>query len=213
MTTSSWSAKASRPCCPFARRCPAFPSGRRSRRVTSGRSCCRRGLQRLYIAIDRDPAGQRAAERLSARAIEAGIAVRVLEPRLGDFNDDLRANGKEALRQHLAGRSGQRIGIACRLSSASRKGQSGKAGQGSSIPVEAVDRRLASSRAISSTRHPHGLQEMGRRPSKGPPLQGRGATDFRRRQSRLCIAKTNQPPPVLLHMRSGPEEGVKGRPQ
>ncbi|MFN5825805.1 MAG: toprim domain-containing protein, partial [Rhodobacterales bacterium] len=46
---------------------------------------------------------QRAAERLSARANEAGITVRVLEPRLGDFNDDLRAYGKEALRQHLAG--------------------------------------------------------------------------------------------------------------
>jgi hypothetical protein len=60
------------------------------------------GLQRLYIAIDRDLAGQRAAERLSARAIEVGVPVRVLEPQLGDFNDDLRANGKEALRQHLA---------------------------------------------------------------------------------------------------------------
>ena len=60
------------------------------------------GLQRLYIAIDRDPAGQRAAERLTARATEAGIAVRVLEPQLGDFNDDLRAHGAEALRQHLA---------------------------------------------------------------------------------------------------------------
>jgi hypothetical protein len=60
------------------------------------------GLQHLYIAIDRDPAGQRAAERLSARALDAGIAVRVLEPRLGDFNDDLRASGKDALRQHLA---------------------------------------------------------------------------------------------------------------
>jgi hypothetical protein len=65
-----------------------------------------KGLQRLYIAIDRDPAGQRAAERLSARALDAGIAVRVLEPRLGDFNDDLRAYGKEALRQHLAGQIG-----------------------------------------------------------------------------------------------------------
>ena len=61
------------------------------------------GVQRLYIAIDRDPAGQRAAERLSARALDVGIAVRVLEPLLGDFNDDLRANGKKALRQHLAG--------------------------------------------------------------------------------------------------------------
>lgn len=59
-------------------------------------------LRRLYIAIDRDPAGQRAAERLSARATEVGIAVRVLEPRLGDFNDDLRADGPAVLRQHLS---------------------------------------------------------------------------------------------------------------
>jgi phage/plasmid primase-like uncharacterized protein len=64
------------------------------------------GLQRLYIAIDLDPAGQRAAERLTARATEAGIAVRVLEPRLGDFNDDLRAHGVQALRQHLAAQIG-----------------------------------------------------------------------------------------------------------
>ncbi|MCT8332004.1 toprim domain-containing protein, partial [Acidimangrovimonas sediminis] len=35
------------------------------------------------MAIDRDPAGRRAAERLTIRASEAGIAVRVLEPRLG----------------------------------------------------------------------------------------------------------------------------------
>ncbi len=60
------------------------------------------GLRRLYIAIDRDPAGQRAAERLSARTTEVGVAVRVLEPRLGDFNDDLRADGPAVLRQHLA---------------------------------------------------------------------------------------------------------------
>jgi len=64
------------------------------------------GLQRLYIAIDRDPAGQRAAERLGARATEVGIGCHVLEPRLGDFNDDLRATGKDALRQHLAGQIG-----------------------------------------------------------------------------------------------------------
>ena len=61
-----------------------------------------KGLQRLYIAVDRDPAGHRAAERLSARATEVGIGCHVLEPRLGDFNDDLRANGVQALRQHLA---------------------------------------------------------------------------------------------------------------
>ena len=37
---------------------------------------------------------------------EVGIGCHVLEPRLGDFNDDLRANGKDALRQHLAGQIG-----------------------------------------------------------------------------------------------------------
>jgi DNA primase len=61
-----------------------------------------KGLQRLYIAVDRDPAGHRAAERLSARAAEVGVQVIVLEPRLGDFNDDLRLDGMEVLRQHLA---------------------------------------------------------------------------------------------------------------
>ena len=61
-----------------------------------------KGLQRLYIAVDRDPAGQRAAERLSARAAQVGVRVIVLEPRLGDFNDDLWADGIDALRQHLA---------------------------------------------------------------------------------------------------------------
>jgi hypothetical protein len=60
------------------------------------------GLRCLYVAIDRDPAGQRAAERLMARATESGVSVRVLEPRLGDFNDDLRAYGAASLRQHLA---------------------------------------------------------------------------------------------------------------
>ena len=60
------------------------------------------GLKRLYIARDRDPAGQRAAERLTARAAESGITVAVLEPRLGDFNDDLKADGPEVLRRHLA---------------------------------------------------------------------------------------------------------------
>ena len=61
-----------------------------------------KGLRRLYIAVDRDPAGHRAAERLGARATEVGVQVIVLEPRLGDFNDDLRVDGPEALRQHLA---------------------------------------------------------------------------------------------------------------
>ena len=41
-------------------------------------------------------------KRLTARASEVGVQVIVLEPQLGDFNDDLRAHGVEALRQHLA---------------------------------------------------------------------------------------------------------------
>jgi hypothetical protein len=61
-----------------------------------------KGLRRLYIAVDCDPAGHRAAERLCARAVEVGVQVILLEPRLGDFNDDLQADGVEALRQHLA---------------------------------------------------------------------------------------------------------------
>ena len=65
------------------------------------------GLQRLYIARDRDPAGQRAAERLTVRVPKVGIQVILLEPKRGDFNDDLRAEGPETLRQHLA----EQIGV------------------------------------------------------------------------------------------------------
>ena len=55
------------------------------------------GLKRLYIACDADPAGRRACERLTGRARMAGITILPLHPRRGDFNDDLRACGLEAL--------------------------------------------------------------------------------------------------------------------
>ena len=58
----------------------------------------------VVIEIALDP-GSRAVEEVDLAPehfFEVGIAVRVLEPRLGDFNDDLRAYGLEALRQHLA---------------------------------------------------------------------------------------------------------------
>jgi len=61
------------------------------------------GLRQLYIARDLDDAGQAAADKLSARARDAGISVSVIEPRLGDFNDDLREDGAAALRQRLLG--------------------------------------------------------------------------------------------------------------
>jgi len=59
------------------------------------------GLKRLYVARDDDPAGAGALTTLTERAIQAGIAVVPLEPRLGDFNDDLVAFGKERLAASL----------------------------------------------------------------------------------------------------------------
>ena len=55
-------------------------------------------LRRLYIARDNDPAGDGAMATLLARADAAGIEAIVLSPRLGDFNEDLRLRGIDALR-------------------------------------------------------------------------------------------------------------------
>jgi hypothetical protein len=54
-------------------------------------------LRRLYVARDDDPAGAGALKTLRRRALVVGIAVIPLEPRLGDFNDDLAAFGRERL--------------------------------------------------------------------------------------------------------------------
>jgi hypothetical protein len=54
-------------------------------------------LRRLYVSQDDDPAGRRAAETLSARARAAGVEAFVLRPALGDFNDDLRRFGPDAM--------------------------------------------------------------------------------------------------------------------
>ncbi|MFG1191415.1 DUF7146 domain-containing protein [Xanthobacter flavus] len=59
------------------------------------------GLRRLYIVRDNDPAGDRARDSLIARAGSAGIEAIVLSPALGDFNEDLRAFGVDALRAEL----------------------------------------------------------------------------------------------------------------
>jgi hypothetical protein len=58
-------------------------------------------LQRLYIARDADAAGDKAVAVLTARTAAAGIAVRVLSPEGGDFNDDLQAAGLDDLRAAL----------------------------------------------------------------------------------------------------------------
>ena len=57
-----------------------------------------RTLRRRYIARDNDPAGHGAAASLIDRSREAGIEAITLSPCLGDFNEDLRAFGIDALR-------------------------------------------------------------------------------------------------------------------
>jgi hypothetical protein len=54
-------------------------------------------LRRLYIARDNDPAGDIARDSLIERAHTAGIDALVLSPALGDFNEDLRTLGIDAL--------------------------------------------------------------------------------------------------------------------
>ena len=59
------------------------------------------GLRRLYVAEDDDPAGRRATASVMTRAEAAGIEAIRLAPARGDFNDDLRQLGREALRAAL----------------------------------------------------------------------------------------------------------------
>lgn len=54
-------------------------------------------LRRLYIVRDNDPAGDGARDILTARANAEGIEAIALSPRLGDFNEDLRRLGIDAL--------------------------------------------------------------------------------------------------------------------
>ena len=58
-------------------------------------------LQRLYVARDRDAAGDAAFGILTDRAQAAGIKLVSLMPELGDFNDDLRQHGPAVLRQRV----------------------------------------------------------------------------------------------------------------
>jgi hypothetical protein len=58
-------------------------------------------LRRLYIARDDDPAGDGAMAILIDRAQAAGIEAIAVSPALGDFNEDLRQCGVEALRAAL----------------------------------------------------------------------------------------------------------------
>ena len=58
-------------------------------------------LRRLYVARDDDPAGDGAMAILIDRARAAGIEAIAVSPTLGDFNEDLRRCGVDALRAAL----------------------------------------------------------------------------------------------------------------
>jgi hypothetical protein len=59
------------------------------------------GAVRLYITADADAAGRHAIEGLSRRAQAVGILPLVIEPELGDFNEDLRQLGPDRLTERL----------------------------------------------------------------------------------------------------------------
>ena len=59
-------------------------------------------LHRLYIIRDNDPAGDGARDTLLGRASTDGIEAIVLSPAMGDFNEDLRHFGIDALRAEIA---------------------------------------------------------------------------------------------------------------
>jgi hypothetical protein len=58
-------------------------------------------LRRIYVARDKDAAGDRAFAVLIERAGEAGIEALSLMPALRDFNDDLQHLGLDELRTAL----------------------------------------------------------------------------------------------------------------
>jgi hypothetical protein len=58
-------------------------------------------LRRLIIAADNDPAGRRAARKLSERVKVAGVEVKTVVSRGADFNDDLQRISWEGVRRRL----------------------------------------------------------------------------------------------------------------
>ncbi|WP_040370353.1 toprim domain-containing protein [Blastomonas sp. AAP53] len=61
------------------------------------------GTVRLYVARDRDSAGDAAFATLTSRTQSAGIEIMQLMPRLGDFNDDLIDAGPAELARWVLG--------------------------------------------------------------------------------------------------------------
>ncbi|KHQ50013.1 DUF7146 domain-containing protein [Mameliella alba] len=59
------------------------------------------GIKRIWIARDNDEAGRNASKKLRNKLESLGITFGDLVPDMGDFNDDLRAFGRDALRRSL----------------------------------------------------------------------------------------------------------------
>jgi hypothetical protein len=59
------------------------------------------GIKRIWIARDNDDAGRNGSMRLRNQQESLGITCGELVPAMGDFNDDLRAFGRDALRRSL----------------------------------------------------------------------------------------------------------------
>ena len=59
------------------------------------------GIKRIWIARDNDEAGRNASKILRNKLESLGIACGDFVPSMGDFNDDLRALGKDTLRRSL----------------------------------------------------------------------------------------------------------------
>ena len=58
-------------------------------------------LRRLYVVRDNDRAGDGARNTLIERANGVGVEAITLSPMLGDFNEDLRTYGRDALMAHI----------------------------------------------------------------------------------------------------------------
>jgi hypothetical protein len=59
------------------------------------------GIKRIWIGRDNDEAGRNASMRLRNQLKSRGIICGDLVPTMGDFNDDLRALGKDTMRRSL----------------------------------------------------------------------------------------------------------------
>ena len=49
----------------------------------------------MYLCLDNDAAGQKAAQRMEAELAERGVYVETVVPTLKDWNDDLRREAQE----------------------------------------------------------------------------------------------------------------------